>query len=216
MRRTGGSTRSYGKLVPVVHSMHRQKSDCHERNPDVLLFHKIFFGLKQDETIQIMPPLSSLEIDIALIDVATHDKALHHDDADSLTSRSVSFASRDEIIRERCHSSRATWVSKEDLGDFKLDNARTIQIIMAGKQRKFNDVCEQGLESMSKAGSLQLQSRRKYARRVVLEEQKTQRREWISDPERIADEYQKATVRSSLVASTRGQADAFVVENSMN
>jgi hypothetical protein len=159
-----------------------------------------------------MPPLSSLEIDIDLIDVVTHEKALHHDDSDS-PSRSVSFASRVDLIREPCHSSRATWASKEDHGNFKLDNARTIQIIMAGKQQKFNDVCERGLENMSKAGSLQIKRRRRYARRVVLEEQETQRREWISDPERVASEYQKATARSSLVASIRGQADAFAVEN---
>jgi hypothetical protein len=65
---------------------------------------------------------------------------------------------------------------------------------------------------MCKAGSLQVQSRRRYARNVVLEEQQAKRQEMVCDPETIAVEYEKAASRSATLAVARGQSDAKNVE----
>lgn len=65
---------------------------------------------------------------------------------------------------------------------------------------------------MTKAGSLQVQSRRRYARNIVLEEQQAQRQERVCDPESIAVEYEEAASRSATLAVARGQSDAKNVE----
>jgi hypothetical protein len=158
-----------------------------------------------------MAPLSSIELESAFIDVRNSKETLSDGSIGDLR-RIVTFAARDNVIDIPCHSSKDTWLSKEEIQHFKVDNARSIQMILSGKHRKIPDFSERGLENMSKAGALQVRSRRTYAQRVVLEEQETQRQDFFSEPERIADEYNRAASRSVLSAIARGRHDAQAVD----
>lgn len=140
------------------------------------------------------------------MDIRRNKDPLH----DSIRSQkfAVGFAVRDEYIDLPCHSCDDTWFNKEELKAFKLYNARCVQLIYSGNHRTISGFCERGLEDMPMAASLQMRSRRSYAKRVVLDEQKNQRENLLSYPELIAATYSKAVSRSVLSAVARGLQDA--------
>jgi hypothetical protein len=100
------------------------------------------------------------------------------------------------------------WSSREELDGFKKDCAITVQLIMIAKRLDCENFCPRGLEHMSRAGSLQLKSRRRYSQSVILEEQKKQRFVGRVDEEEISRVYKEATRRSIVSAIAQGTSDA--------
>ena len=160
-----------------------------------------------------MAPFSLLESEHAFVDVMQIEKQSIAEGSLSSLDRSVGFADCDEIISDRSCSSQDTWLSKKDIQDIKLEAARSVQLIMAGKHRNNPAVCERGLEDMSKAGAVQIRSRRAHARRVVLEEQENQREQQSFNPDRLVCEYQRASGRSILPAIARARIDEQVARS---
>jgi hypothetical protein len=203
--------------LPNLHTLNKEQGRGVLVKPAKKWHHKT--RNSKDPTLQtpfsiqtiVMPPLSCTQPESASFDgTALGEKGPFF----SSSKPTVSFAIKEDAIDDTstCHTSRKTWYSKEELRAFKLESARSVQAILSGKHRLIPGFCERGLENMTKAGSLQVQSRRRYARNIVLEEQQAQRQERVCDPESIAVEYEEAASRSATLAVARGQSDAKNVE----
>ena len=99
-------------------------------------------------------------------------------------------------------------VTPKDIEGFKQDIAMTVTIMMRGRKLDEDEYCARGLETKSRAGSIQLKSRRRYSQSVILQAQEKQRNEGRMDHDEIARIYQEATRSSIVSAIARGQSDA--------
>jgi hypothetical protein len=124
--------------------------------------------------------------------------------------RAIAFAiSQDIYFTERCPCKETAWYSKQDTEKFKKDNYCSVHAMLAGKHRELADFCERGLETCTKAGSIQTKNRKKFALKAVLNEQLKQQENGVFDPEAIAQAYGRVTSRSRLMAAAQGQGDAM-------
>lgn len=166
-----------------------------------------------------MPPFSSAhnlqlfiensaEIDQ---DVCSQSTPIGKSRAPHYSCRSVGFTDNDEVLIVSRHQQDAIWFTKEGLQSFKRDCTTSVQIIVKGKRGLYRDVCERGLEGMSMAGAIQSKARRKFAYRMVLDEQEDQRRAGVVDTETMARAYQQVTTASAVSALARGKSDADAV-----
>ena len=131
--------------------------------------------------------------------------------------RTVSFAISEHILfyeesSSSCCDKENRWYSKLETDQFKKENSRSAQAIVLGKHRHIADLCERGLENVTKAGALQSKNRRKVALKAVMDEQRRQREISIYDPEAIAQAYGRLTSRSCLAAAAQGHSDSLAVD----
>jgi hypothetical protein len=170
-----------------------------------------------------MPPFSStellnhqsLEIDVC---VTPSSKPQQQDLGPAKAGRSVRFASSSEPVicfpKNTPVEQQKAWYSQAQLQSFKLDSAKTVHILMNSLGRaallvNSNELCERGLETMSKAGSLQKNSRLRYARKIVLDEQEDQKEQGgVIDGVRLAELYKESASKCVASAIARGKFDA--------
>ena len=170
-----------------------------------------------------MPPFSSLELlnQSLEIDVCvTLSKPQQEDLGPAREGRaagrgSVRFASsNDHVIhfpKNTKVEQRKAWYSQAQLQSFIHDSAKTVTILMntPGRARvNSNELCERGLETMSRAGSLQKTSRLRYARKIVRDEQEEQKEQGTIDEARLAVLYKESASKCLSSAIARGKFDA--------
>jgi hypothetical protein len=170
-----------------------------------------------------MPPFSShellnqsLEIDVCVSPSKSQPQDLGPAPAQQQQEggRSVRFASTCEHLicfpKNTESEHRRAWYSQAELQSFKHDSAKTVQIIMNRRinSRNNEQLCERGLETMSKAGSLQKNSRLRFARQIVLEEQEDQKQQGWIDEMRLAELYKESASKCVASAIARGKFDA--------
>lgn len=173
-----------------------------------------------------MPPFASFELlnqslEIGVVCVTPNKPQQQQDDhiGPQEEGRSVRFTSSSSELHAVIYfpansmvEKRKAWYSQAQLQSFKLDSAKTVQILMNIPARALVNsnvvLCERGLETMSKAGSLQKNSRLRYARRVVLDEQEEQKERGEIYDERLAELYKESASKCLASALARGKFDA--------
>jgi hypothetical protein len=145
--------------------------------------------------------------------IAAGDKRVLHSEEPTTYGdlRVVSFASK-VLIRENqaFYNSNDTWFTKEEIQNFKKDCHRPVHTITHMAMASidcFPDVCDRGLENTTKAALIQsTTSRRNYSTRsVVLNLQEAQRKSGVFDPEKISNEYRRASAKSCFMARAMGR-----------
>jgi hypothetical protein len=129
---------------------------------------------------------------------------------------SLMFSGNDQVFEYESDikgRSLHLWFSSEDLQDFRKHNQDTVQTSMSGSLHLYPDMCGRGLEEMTPAGRVQHKNRKKYARSIVLEEQKKQRETNSFEPEKLSEEYSRATIRSRMVAAAKGKGDEIAAHS---
>jgi hypothetical protein len=129
--------------------------------------------------------------------------------------RSVGFSDNHDVNIVSRHRQGDLWFTTDELKSFKQNCARSVHMIVRGNHRaRQQNICERGLEDMSTAGAIQIRTRRRFACKVVLDEQEEQRQAGVLvvDTETMARVYQDVTARSAKSAIARGESDAKGVQ----
>lgn len=142
-----------------------------------------------------------------LIDTRSYEKA----QPTSRSKRSVTFAAMQEVrfLPVEDIGRDITWYTKKELDQVKKNNSRSVRAMCMGTHRADPDFCERGLQTQ--ASSIQTKHRKKFAIKLVLEEQKRQQETGEINSEALAEKYEMQTTRSRLAAAAQGQSDALAV-----